>query len=207
MMKIQANMTRLKCSNSDSEKKTMKTAIPQLADQTVRMSISQEGYANYRKMIESQSFDDIIKQRELLTKQKISTDLDYNFRLSAEVNSLNEADKAVNENSMLSNEDKMDNLAEAYTSLYDEIIKGYETGTREINVLDSNSEKGYRTLTMQEELENLESAYEKAVQNMTIQIEQESKIQAAFEKYMHKLQKIGADRAELANAYANRRFN
>ena len=108
---------------------------------------------------------------------------------------------------MLANEDKMDNLAEAYTSLYDEIIKGYETGTREINVLDSNSEKGYRTLTMQEELENLESAYEKAVQNMTIQIEQESKIQAAFEKYMHKLQKIGADRAELANAYANRRFN
>ena len=47
----------------------------------------------------------------------------------------------------------------AYASLYDEIIKGHEAGTREIYVEDKTAEGGYRKLTMEEEFNELDKAY------------------------------------------------
>ena len=58
-----------------------------------------------------------------------------------------------------------DNMLNTYEGLYDEIVKGHEAGTREIYVEDSSSEKGYRKLSMEEELEELDKAYQKYVDN------------------------------------------
>ena len=55
--------------------------------------------------------------------------------------------------------DTADNLLKAYASLYDEIIKGHEAGTREIYVEDKTAEGGYRKLTMEEEFNELDKAY------------------------------------------------
>ena len=46
------------------------------------------------------------------------------------------------------------NYVKAYAELYDEIVKGYENGTREIYVADEN---GPRKLTKDEELSNLDA--------------------------------------------------
>lgn len=65
--------------------------------------------------------------------------------------------------------------AEAYANLYDEIVQGYENGTRQINVIDENSEQGYRTLTMEEELSALDAAYEKNVKGFEEYAAQQNK--------------------------------
>ena len=52
------------------------------------------------------------------------------------------------------------NYVKAYAELYDEIVKGYENGTREIYVA---AENGPRKLTKDEELSNLDAAYKKTV--------------------------------------------
>lgn len=88
--------------------------------------------------------------------RKISTDLNYNFILSDKINSLNGADKNDSESGRLSGRDRFENIAEAYTYLYDEIVKGYEEGKRFIVVADNNKQSGYHVLTMEEELAALD---------------------------------------------------
>lgn len=56
-------------------------------------------------------------------------------------------------------EEKASDLFHAYAELYDEIVRGYETGQREIYVEDPDAESGYRKLTMSEEIDALNAAY------------------------------------------------
>ena len=171
-----------------------------------KVRISEEDNGNYRNRIENgQSFEEVQAQRKRLLEGNLSLDMNYKFTLSAKVNSLNEVDKETSGAKYLSNEEKLDNIMEAYTSLYEEIVQGYENGTRVINVADENSENGYRTLTMQEELDDLDRAYESVVNTTVAIMEQSEKFSMAFDKYYAKLQSIGAGRAELANAYADRK--
>lgn len=174
--------------------------------ESVKVTISEEGMKSYRERITNgQSFEEVQAQRKSLLEGNLSPDMNYKLTLSARVNSLNEADKEAGGTKYLSNEEKLDNIMEAYTSLYDEIVQGYENGTRVINVADENSENGYRPLTMQEELDDLDRAYESVVNTTVSIMEQSEKVSMAFDKYYAKIQSIGAGRAELANAYADRR--
>jgi len=208
-MKVQSNMDLLKVSQYGTESRERKLAsetLPMVDNQPVKVTISEEGYKSYRDRIENgQSFEEVQTQRKRLLEGNLSPDMNYKFTLSAKVNSLNEADKETSEAKYLSNEEKLDNIMEAYTSLYDEIVQGYENGTRVINVADENSENGYRPLTMQEELNDLDRAYESVVNTTVSIMEQNEKVSMAFDKYYAKIQRIGAGRAELAKAYADRK--
>ena len=171
-----------------------------------KVRISEEDNGNYRDRIQNgQSFEEVQTQRKRLLEGNLSPDMNYKFTLSAKVNSLNEVDKETSGAKYLSNEEKLDNVMEAYASLYEEIVQGYENGTRVINVADENSENGYRTLTMQEELDDLDRAYESIVNTTVAIMEQNEKVSIAFDKYYAKIQRIEAGRAELANAYADRK--
>lgn len=64
----------------------------------------------------------------------------------------------------LSLAEKTKNYATAYTNLRDEIIKGYESGTREIYVADEN---GTHKLTQDEELRNLDASYKATLDEFT----------------------------------------
>lgn len=204
-MKIQNSTELLRVPQYGTEPRERKLASETLP-MAVKVTISEEGYKSYRDRIENgQSFEEVQAQRKRLLEGKLSPDMNYKFTLSAKVNSLNEADKEASEAKYLSNEEKLDNIMEAYTSLYDEIVQGYENGTRVINVADENSENGYRTLTMQEELDDLDRAYESVVNTTVAIMEQNEKVSMAFDKYYAKIQRIGAGRAELANAYADRK--
>ena len=208
-MKISSTMDLLKVpqyGTEPRERKLVSDALPMTDNQPVKVTISEEGLKSYReKITDGQSFEEVQEQRKLLLETKLSPDMNYKFTLSAKVNSLNETDKEASGAKYLSNEEKLDNIMEAYTSLYEEIVQGYEDGTRVINVADENSEKGYRTLTMQEELADLDNAYESVVNTTVSIMEQNEKVSVAFEKYYAKIQSIGAIRAELANAYADRK--
>ena len=54
-------------------------------------------------------------------------------------------------------------------------------------------------------LDDLDRAYESVVNTTVAIMEQNEKVSMAFDKYYAKIQRIGAGRAELANAYADRK--
>ncbi len=56
---------------------------------------------------------------------------------------------------------EMEDSVRAYANLYDEIVQGYQDGTRERYVEDENSETGFRKMTMEEELSRLDRAFQK----------------------------------------------
>lgn len=69
--------------------------------------------------------------------------------------------------------DKAARLAQAYTSLYDEIVEGYQSGTRQVRVVEEGATvadlaqgRGFRVLTMEEELAKLDRVYEKQVRDL-----------------------------------------
>ena len=56
--------------------------------------------------------------------------------------------------------EKGDSLLKAYAESYDEIIKGHSEGSRETYIADESSENGFRKQTADEELSELDKAYE-----------------------------------------------
>ncbi len=119
----------------------------------VKLAISEEGLANYRNSL----FDDGEKDKNvpgnkkegLLSWENMARS--YNFALGNRFTFIG------NDQTM---EEKASDLFHAYAELYDEIVRGYESGQREI--YDPNTpdgEGGYRKLTMEEELDALNAAY------------------------------------------------
>ena len=97
-----------------------------------------------------------MQRREMLKKTRV---MNYGYDLSMKAVELNDAasehgSKALNVN------DRANGYISAYASLYDEIVQGYENGTREIYVED---ELGIHRLTKEEELKELNESYKRAV--------------------------------------------
>ena len=177
------------------ENKTVKSAIPKLAEQPIKVSISKEGCESYRNSVsesgQALSYDGAIWQKKNLMDADQSKGMDYGYRLSKEANSLNESDKeALTDGKSLSWQARAENYAEAYAKLYDEIVQGYENGTRQINVIDENSEQGYRTLTMEEELSALDAVYEKNVKVFEGYATQQNKAQTIIGEWKEQIAKI-----------------
>ena len=139
--------------NYVQEKTTAKEAGRKMAQQPVRLSISNEGKEHYRNSIQQggqESYDAVLQRREQLKNEKISL-VDYGYEISK---------RAGAGESVLSTAGKADGYVKAYAELYDEIVQGYEDGTREIYVAGEN---GPRKLTKDEELDALDAAYKKTV--------------------------------------------
>lgn len=177
------------------ENKTVKSAITKLAEQPIKVSISKEGYESYHNSVtesrQALSYDGAIRQKKNLMDADQSKGMDYSYRLSKEANQLNESDtEALTDGKSLSWQAKAENYAEAYAKLYDEIVQGYENGTRQINVIDENSELGYHTLTMEEELNGLDAAYEKNVKGFEEYATQQKKAQTIIGEWKEQVAKI-----------------
>ena len=132
-----------------------------IAKQPVSLSITNEGKEHYRNSIQQggqESYDVVIQRREQLKNKKISL-VDYGYELSRRAAQMNK-DAADTGKNILSTADKADGYVKAYAQLYDEIMQGYEDGTREIYV---EGENGPRKLTREEELNALDAAYKKTV--------------------------------------------
>lgn len=206
-MKIQADTVTVPFSGQQEKRsgegQTWKEALSLPEEQPVKVSFSKEGIKNYRNSISGgKSYEEAVKQKELLKTVKLSADLDYSFRFRISESLSAEDAKAAG--GPLSLKGRMENMAETYMSLYDEIVQGYESGTRKINVADVESEQGYRTLTMEEELEALDAAYENAVRTTEELGKQNTVFQKAIKEYRNKLEQISLKKTGAAYAYINK---
>ena len=125
----------------------------------MKLSISNEGLEYYRNRIQQsgqEKYDDVVQRKELLASKKKSVILIIVMKFKRRQHS--RIKMLIQEKSALNITDKANNYVKAYAELYDEIVKGYENGTREIYVADENAP---RKLTKDEELSNLDAAYKK----------------------------------------------
>ena len=128
-----------------------------VTENPVKVSISQEGIDRSRIQQNGQeTFESVMQRREMLKKTRV---MNYGYDLSMKAVELNEA-ASENGTKALSVADRANGYISAYASMYDEIVKGYENGTREIYVED---EFGIHRLTKEEELKALDEAYKREV--------------------------------------------
>ena len=184
--------------NVKVQKENKQTNEKHTTEQSVTLSISNEGMEYYRNCIQQnrqETYDDVLQRRELLKSEKIR-DIDYGYEISKKAAELNKDAANAGQNA-LSTTDRANGYVAAYAELYDEIVQGYESGTREIYVTDEN---GTHNLTKDEELSNLDAAYKKTVDDFVTMETTNQHARGIIGEEMNKISKI-TTRSTLASAY------
>ena len=184
--------------NVKVQKENKQTNEKHTTEQAVKLSISNEGMEYYRNCIQQnrqETYDDVLQRRELLKSEKIR-DIDYGYEISKKAAELNKDAANAGQNA-LSTTDRANGYVAAYAELYDEIVQGYESGTREIYVIDEN---GTHKLTKDEELSNLDAAYKKTVDDFVTMETTNQHARGIIGEEMNKISKI-TTRSTLASAY------
>lgn len=143
-------------------------------DVAATLEISRETVEKYRESIKDQN--------NILDKPGIiSTDFDRLIGSRTSTTSVMGADGQYHMEAKSADQRAKD-LISAYNDIYDEIIKGYEDGTRETYVADKDSEKGYRKLTKEEEINELNKALANRTERMELLHRDDEKIMSALSK-------------------------
>ena len=172
------------------QKENNQTKEKYVTGQSVKLSISNEGMEYYRNRIQQngqETYDDVLRRRELLKGEKIR-DIDYSYEISKRAVEWNKEAANTGRNALTIAE-RADGYVAAYKELYDEIVQGYESGTREIYVAD---EKGTHKLTKEEELGKLDAAYKKTVDDFVTRETTNQHAREIIGKEMDKISKITA---------------
>lgn len=201
-MKISNNVnnTTLIITKNDSkvQEENRQTNEKRTAEQSVKLSISNEGREYYRNSIQQngqETYDDVLQRREQLKNEKISV-IDYGYEISKKAAGWNKEAANTGRN-VLSTTDRANGYVTAYAELYDEIIQGYEAGTREIYVADEN---GTHKITRDEELSALDAAYKKTVDDFVTMEKRNQHAREIISEEMDKISKI-TSRSTLAATY------
>ena len=184
--------------NVKVQKENKQTNEKHTTEQSVKLSISNEGMEYYRNCIQQnrqEPYDEVLQRRELIKSEKIR-DIDYGYEISKKAAELNKDAANAGQNA-LSTTDRANGYVAAYAELYDEIVQGYESGTREIYVTDEN---GTHKLTKDEELSNLDAAYKKTVDDFVTMETTNQHARGIIGEEMNKISKI-TTRSTLASAY------
>ena len=141
-----------------NQKNMMQPKMNRITESPVKVSISNEGLERSSSLQQNkeETYESMMQRREMLKKTRV---MSYGYDLSMKAVELNEA-ASENGTKALSVADRANGYISAYASMYDEIVRGYENGTREIYVED---EFGMHRLTKEEELKALEEAYKREV--------------------------------------------
>lgn len=183
---------------SKVQEENKQTNEKRTAEQSVKLSISNEGREYYRNSIQQngqETYDDVLQRREQLKNEKISV-IDYGYEISKKAAGWNKEAANTGRN-VVSTTDRANGYVAAYAELYDEIIQGYEAGTREIYVADEN---GTRKLTRDEELSALDAAYKKTVDDFVTMEKTNQHAREIISEEMDKISKI-TSRSTLAATY------
>lgn len=175
--------------NYVQEKAIAKGAGRKMAEQPVSLSISSEGKEHYRNSIQQgrqESYDAVLQRREQLKNEKISL-VDYAYEISK---------RAGTRESVSSAAGRADGYVKAYAELYDEIVQGYEDGTREIYVA---GEDGPRRLTKEDELDALDAAYKKTVDSFVTMEQTNQRARAIIGEEAEKIAKISRRETKAAD--------
>ena len=163
----------VKAANSQEQETNV---LPPKDSNAVKLSISQEGIESYRKkFLESgmngangkvtvkEDKDSIVRQAKQATNALAANN--YGNSLAKETEKLK---GQRTDDSTYSFSNMAEDYVRAYGNIYDEIVQGYQNGTRERYVEDETSETVYRKMTMEEELNGLDKAFQKAADNADV---------------------------------------
>lgn len=154
---------------ADNPGEKEKSTLPTKEDDAVQISISQEGMKSYREKLHESGMngggkvsvkedkDNLIRQANQATNALLANNYSNDF---AKVTEKLKGRRTGGGTYSLSN--KAEDYVRAYGNLYGEIAQGYQNGTRERYVEDGTSETGYRKMTMEEELNGLDKAFQRA---------------------------------------------
>lgn len=193
-MKISSYMNNINSIMGKNEAKVQKEKNQAkgktVTEQSAKLSISREGMEHYRSHIQQngqETYDELLWRRELLKSGKIS-DIDYGYEISKKATQRNKEAASASGNA-LSMEEKAKGYAAAYKELQDEILQGYESGTLEVYVADEN---GIRKLTREEELSNLDAAYQKTMEDFVTRETTSQHARGIIGKELDKISQITA---------------
>ena len=158
-------------------------AQPPQADRAVNITISREGLESLQNGGRARTHEGVVKQKESIMQASKSIGAGYGYRLSEEAGKL----KGQRDNgAAYSLSDRAADYVKAYGNLYDEIVQGYKDGTIERYVEDETSETGFRRMTMEEELADLDKAF----QSMADKAEMDAKASRILDGYKERLSKL-----------------
>lgn len=163
---------------------------------SVQVTISEEARQAYRNQIQSQNnvtYEEMLKERGRLIDigNKNFFEEDYGFAMGNKLAEIKECKEGYR-----TWEEKSSELLEAYASIYDKIVQGYEDGSVSHYVMDENEENGYRRLSLEEELVALDRAYDGYASFYETQAKQSADVKKAFEDTIAKLDAIIHNRSE-----------
>ena len=161
-------------------------ARPPKADRAVNVTISREGLESL------QNGGKAMVQKESIIQASKSIGASYGYRLVDEAGKLKEQRDS---GAAYSLSDRAADYVRAYGNLYDEIVQGYRDGTIERYVEDETSETGFRRMTMEEELADLDKAFQSVADKAEVDAKA-SKILDGYKERLSKLksgQKLSAD--------------
>ena len=162
-------------------------AQPTQADRAVNVTISREGLESL------QNGGKAMGQKESIIQASKSIGASYGYRLSEEAGKLKgQRDSGA----AYSLSDRAADYVKAYGSLYDEIVQGYKDGTIERYVEDAASETGFRRMTLEEELADLDKAF----QGLADKAEVDAKASRILDGYKEKLSKLKSGQKLSADA-------
>lgn len=174
--------------NRKNPRDKMQTKMNHNTQSPVKVSISKEGYEHIRNSIQQngqETYESMMQRREMLKKTRV---MNYGYDLSMKAVELNDT-ASENGTKPLSVADRANGYIGAYASLYDEIVQGYENGTREIYVED---EFGIHRLTKEEELKELNESYRRAVDDFVTMEKANEQAYAIVSQEMVKIASISA---------------
>ena len=180
-----------------NQKNMMQPKMNRITESPVKVSISNEGLERSSSLQQNkeETYESMMQRREMLKKTRV---MSYGYDLSMKAVELNDA-ASENGAKTLSVTDRANGYISAYASMYDEIVKGYENGTREIYVED---EFGMHRLTKEEELKALEEAYKREVDDFVTMEKANEQAYAIVSQEMIKIASVSA-RSGVAVSEAN----
>ncbi len=196
--------------NNKNQKDMTQTKMNRVTENPIKVSISQEGYEHIRSSLQQngqETYDMVVRKIELSKKVRV---MNYGYDLSMKAVEFNDA-ASENGTKALSVTDRANGYISAYASMYDEIVRGYENGTREVWTQDFEGGADYiefemdgrnyrfHKLTMEEELARLDRAYEKvariAEDGANSMINTQKMLEKVIPEYQEKMREIEAQRA------------
>ncbi len=156
-------------------------------EEPIKIDISKEGREQYRKSLaarnqEKMGLESVKAQKNIIKHLRMDSDFESKFHKEAEMMSAVAKEKGTT----MSIQGKAENYFSTYAKMYDEIVQGYEAGTREIYVSENGE---YRKLTKEEELSALDKAFGKIAGDFekreTVNQNARNIIEEGFKKFAH----------------------
>lgn len=161
-------------------------------DNSDKVTISSEGIQRYKDSLVALSKENLNNSGIILT--------DYRTMISGKLPSTygDLKDNGEYERIYQTISEKADSLLKAYAESYDEIQKGYSQGNRESYITDNTSEEGYKKLTKEEEIAELDKAYHQY--STEFEMNNSSKIISALANNAKLVNEASNNRAKIASS-------